>query len=252
MHIRLKIIGREVFSSLSKNIAALPSMFQAEPITWHAAYVTDELQPEIFLYSGGHPNVVVIEAHDVTALTHIEVVENRIAAFIKSHAEARLVRAPVMVVFSSKNSLQNGQDMPSFVSDWTYVPLDTQEFSQRVLSSLQRQSLSRPTLQYGAVTLAPETDDITFAGEALHLPPSEFMLAELFFSQMGVVVPFTDVISVFERHGKSTTTSNIRVAIYQLRLKLAILTKSEITLANVYKKGYCLRVRSGNASYRNN
>ena len=252
MHIRLKIIGREVYASLSKNISALPSMFQAEPITWHAAYVADVLHPEIFLYSGGHPNVVVIEARDVAALAHIETVENRIATFIKSHAEARLVRAPVMVVFSSKNSLQDGREMPSFVSDWTYDPLDTQEFSRRVLNSLQRQSISKPTLQYGSVTLTPETDDITFAGEALHLPPSEFMLAELFFSQMGVVVPFTEVISVFERHGKSTTTSNIRVAIYQLRLKLAILTKSEITLANVYKKGYCLRVKASSASYRNN
>ena len=252
MHIRLKIIGREVFSSLSKNIAALPSMFQAEPITWHAAYVADQLQPEIFLYSGGHPNVIVVEARDLAALAQIEIVENQIAAFITRHAESRWIRAPVMVVFSSKNSLQDGQDLPSFVSDWTYGPLDTHEFSRRVLSSLRRQSLSKPAVQYGSVTLAPETDDITFAGEALHLQPSEFMLAELFFSQMGAVVPFTEVISVFERHGKSTTTSNIRVAIYQLRLKLAILTKSEITLANVYKKGYCLRVRSSNASYRNN
>jgi DNA-binding winged helix-turn-helix (wHTH) protein len=61
---------------------------------------------------------------------------------------------------------------------------------------------------------------------------------------MGTVIPIKDLIMLFKSSGKSTEGSNIRVTIFQLRLKLEMLTKSQYALVSVYKQGYCLRPKS--------
>ncbi|MGV3655037.1 MAG: hypothetical protein ACO1N5_12570, partial [Noviherbaspirillum sp.] len=45
----------------------------------------------------------------------------------------------------------------------------------------------------------------------------------------------------FKSSGKSTEGSNIRVTVFQLRLKLEMLTRSQFTIVSVYKRGYCLK-----------
>jgi DNA-binding winged helix-turn-helix (wHTH) protein len=52
-----------------------------------------------------------------------------------------------------------------------------------------------------------------------------------------------ELILLFKSTGKSTEGSNIRVTIFQLRLKLEMLTRSRYTLASVYRQGYCLRTK---------
>ncbi len=94
------------------------------------------------------------------------------------------------------------------------------------------------------MTLVPDLRVLSYQAKAIHLTPSEFALAELFLNQMGTVIPIKDLVMLFKSSGKSTEGSNIRVTIFQLRLKLEMLTKSHFTLASVYKQGYVLRTKN--------
>ncbi|MDO8311159.1 MAG: winged helix-turn-helix domain-containing protein, partial [Sideroxyarcus sp.] len=112
---------------------------------------------------------------------------------------------------------------------------------RRVLYSLRRKSILKSRLCFGPMTMIPDSRTISFAGRSAVLTRSEFALAELFLAQMGSVIPTSDLVALFKSTGKSTEGSNIRVTIFQLRLKLEMLTKSQYTLVSVYKQGYCMK-----------
>lgn len=247
MQIELKVAGKGLFSTVVKEEAQFPRHFRLETLNWRISYMSSDFTAEAFLCFSERPSVIVVDAGDLALLEKIQAMDSEIISFIKNNPELPLARAPIIVVFQSTTCLQQLNDFPDVVSDWMFMPIDVHELTRRALSALKRQKLLQTKLQIGPVTLIHETQSIAYEGRILQLPLTEFTLAEMFFSQVGVVIPFSDLISLFRSKGKSTKVNNIRVAIYQLRLKLAMLTKSHVTLTNVYKKGYCLRQKASRA-----
>jgi DNA-binding response OmpR family regulator len=152
--------------------------------------------------------------------------------------------SPIVLIFRSHSVLAEAPDFPDFVADWICTPFLVSDLARRVVAALRRKNILKTKLHFGSLTLVPDLRVLSYQAKAIHLTPSEFALAELFLNQMGTVIPIMDLVMLFKSTGKSTEGSNIRVTIFQLRLKLEMLTKSHYTLASVYKQGYVLRTKN--------
>ena len=249
MKIHLKIIGAQLYTTLSREIDSLHAAFpklsqQNEPIEYEITHLAENIKPEHLLSYPDLPSVLLIDAEDPTFIEKIQLMEKREINFIKDPPFVPIVLSPVILVFRSYASLADSADFPDFVSDWICMPFAIPDLVRRVVSSLRRKNILKTKLRFGSLTLLPEARLISYQGKTVHLTPSEYALAELFLNQMGSVIPIKDLVQLFKSTGKSTEGSNIRVTIFQLRLKLEMLTKSQFTLASVYKQGYCLKQKA--------
>ncbi len=249
MKLKLKIIGVELFDTLSRELDSLHAAFpklsqQNEPIEYEITHLTDNIKPEYLLSYPDMPSVLLIDAQDPTFIEKIQTMEKREMTFLKDPPFVPIVLSPVVLIFRSYAALADSADFPDFVSDWICMPFAISDLVRRVVGSLRRKNILKTKLRFGSLTLLPESKLISYQGKTVHLTPSEFALAELFLNQMGSVIPMKDLITLFRSTGKSTEGSNIRVTIFQLRLKLEMLTKSQFTLGSVYKQGYCLKQKA--------
>lgn len=237
----LKVVNRNLFSVLSNAVSSLPGSFRCVAIEWEIALIEAELKPADFVGFAESPSTFIVDANDMATISAIRSMQTDIQAFKSKTPNLPLVLAPVIFAVQEDADISRVDDFPDFVSDWIYAPINVLELGQRIASCLIRQKVTAAHLHAGTVMLIPDTGSISFGGKTMHLSPSEYMLADLFFNQFGTVISFDQLSLFFRSKGKSTEANNIRVAIYQLRLKLDMLTKSQIRLASIYRKGYCLR-----------
>lgn len=246
MEIHLKVIGDELFQTLSKELDNLNASFlklarQNEPLQAKISLLPDAPKVEDLINIPDSPSVILIDAKDLSLVGKIQSMEKKDLVFLKNPPCVPASLSPVVLILDSQTAVGDLREFPECVSDWVFMPFSEQELSRRILLSLKRKNILKAKLQFGALTLMPESREISFVGKSMKLTRSEFALAELFLSQMGTVIPISDLVLLFKSTGKSTEGSNIRVTIFQLRLKLEMLTKSQYTLASVYRQGYCLR-----------
>ncbi|MDB5823174.1 MAG: hypothetical protein JWR21_1878 [Herminiimonas sp.] len=246
MEIHLKVIGEDLFQILLKEVDNLNSSFmkltrQNEPVTAKIFHLSDSPKVEDLVNIPDSPSVILIDAKDLNLVAKIQAMEKKDMVLLKNPPSVPASLSPVVLILDSKTAISELREFPECVSDWVFMPVSGQELSRRILLSLKRKNILKAKLQFGALTLMPESREISFIGKNMKLTRSEFALAELFLSQMGTVIPISDLVLLFKSTGKSTEGSNIRVTIFQLRLKLEMLTKSQFTLASVYRQGYCLR-----------
>jgi DNA-binding response OmpR family regulator len=139
-------------------------------------------------------------------------------------------------------------DFPDIVTDWVYAPLVPLDIARRVFFALERRCSIKFGLQFAGVTVIPETRQVVYEGQSVRLTSSEYTLLELFVKRMGAVIPSHELALFFKSSGKSAEPNNIRVSIFQLRMKLESITRSRVTLASVHKQGYRLRQKSAFSS----
>lgn len=248
MKITLKVIGKELFSMLNAHKEDLKTVCprlngQTEQYEWELTEITS-LRPEHLLSFPDLPSALLIDAQEPAYVQKIQLLEKKELTFIKNPPFLPIVMSPIILIFRSMEALASAPDFPDFVADWVCGPLAMSDLGRRAIASLRRKNILKTKLHFGSLTLVPDLRILSFQSKAIHLTPSECALAELFLNQMGTVIPIKDLVALFRSSGKSTEGSNIRVTIFQLRLKLEMLTKSQYTLASVYKQGYVLRLKN--------
>ena len=248
MKITMKVIGKELFSVLSRRAEELTLVYprfgsQMDHFEWDITELTS-VRPEHLLSFPDLPSVLLIDAQEPAYVEKIQLLEKKELTFIKNPPFLPIVMSPIVLIFRSPTALADAPDFPDFVADWICTPLVMSDLARRVLAALRRKNIIKTKLHFGCLTLVPDLRVLLFQSKAINLTPSEFALAELFLNQMGTVIPIKDLVSLFKSSGKSTEGSNIRVTIFQFRLKLEMLTKSQFTLASVYKQGYVLRPKN--------
>jgi DNA-binding response OmpR family regulator len=249
MDVELKIVGDRLFQSLSENLPILTGVFQKicrhiSPIVPHLSNIGERRSISDMLLQNDMPAIVLIQANSIAAVETLQASERKELMVLRSESGAIIRLAPVIAVLSAEKVIADTRDMPEIIADWLFEPLDFSELARRIYAVLKRKNLLKARLHFGALTLLSEMRTILFFGKSMHLTKSEFALAELFLSQMGSVIPISDLVLLFRSTGKSTEGSNIRVTIFQLRLKLEMLTKGQYTLVSVYKQGYCLKQKT--------
>jgi DNA-binding response OmpR family regulator len=248
MRLELKVIGERLFDVVMENSAKLAETLlqlccDADPISLVIKRFEDKPHSKDFLLEAGDASVILLEANDLSLIESLQSMERKELAFL-GHAGSATRLVPLIAVFESAELLSEVRDLPDLISDWTFFPLEPLELARRIFSALKRKNIVKTKVLYGALSLISESRTLLFFGNNVHLTRSEFALMELFLSQMGTVIPLSDLAMLFRSTGKSTEGSNIRVTIFQLRLKLEMLTKGQYTLTSVYKQGYCLKQKS--------
>jgi DNA-binding response OmpR family regulator len=230
------------------SFSSFPKEFREDLIEWQLSYVSVDFSPEDLLGFPDSPCVLLVEARDTAVIERIQLMEKRMHSFIRQNSEILVVLSPIIMVFQSPALLINTSEFPDFVSDWMFSPVLVSDLARRIFASLKRRNVLKTRLHFGPLTLIRDSRSITYEDRIARLTPSEFILAELFLSQMGVVISFKDLAQFFRSSGKSAEANNIRVMIYQVRLKLEMLTKSQFMLTSIYKQGYCMRHKIVSAS----
>lgn len=248
MKITLKVIGRDLFTMLNEQLEKLNSAFprfsaQLEHFEWEIIEIK-VVRPEHLLSYPDMPSALLIDAQEPTYIEKIQLLEKKELTFIKDPPFLPIVMSPIVLIFRSHSVLADAPDFPDFVADWICTPFLISDLARRVISSLRRKNILKTKLHFGSLSLVPDLRVLSYQVKGIHLTPSEYSLAELFLNQMGTVIPIKDLVLLFKSSGKSTEGSNIRVTVFQLRLKLEMLTKSQYTLASVYKQGYVLRAKN--------
>ena len=245
MEITIKILGENLFSAIKASKPALDATFfklsrHADPISIFVEKISEPLNAEDLIADPQKPSVILAHTDNTFFLDRLQTMEKR-DALLSSSIEASPMIAPIIMAFSPGSPMNELREFPDMVSDWFFMPVAAPELARRVLYGLRRKSILKSRLCFGPMTLIPDSRMITFGTKNAVLTRSEFALAELFLAQLGSVIPTADLIALFKATGKSTEGSNIRVTIFQLRLKLEMLTKSQYTLASIYKQGYCMK-----------
>nr|WP_217344777.1 winged helix-turn-helix domain-containing protein [Noviherbaspirillum sp. L7-7A]MBV0878960.1 winged helix-turn-helix domain-containing protein [Noviherbaspirillum sp. L7-7A] len=248
MRLELKVIGERLFDTVLGNFSTLAETFlqlccDTDPIDAVVTRFEEKPQVKDFLLETGRASVILVEASDLTLIESLQSMERKELAFLNQAGSATRL-APLIAVFESAQLLSEIRELPDLISDWTFFPLEPLELSRRIFSVLKRKNIVKTKVLYGALSLLSESRALLFFGNAVHLTRSEFALMELFLTQMGTVIPLADLALLFRSTGKSTEGSNIRVTIFQLRLKLEMLTKGQYTVTSVYRQGYCLKQKS--------
>ena len=249
MQFELKVIGEELYDALSNRAdcmteAVLQLCRQTEPMYPTIIKLPERPQLTDLLLQQETTTVLLVEARDLSLIEAIQGMEKKELAFFNHSSSVAPRLAPLIAVFESPEVLADIRDLPDLISDWTFLPLDVTGLARRIFSALKRKNILKTKLRYGALSLISESRTLVFFGNTMRLTRSEFVLAELFLSQMGTVIPLSDLAMLFRSTGKSTEGSNIRVTIFQLRLKLEMLTKGQYTVMSVYKQGYCLKQKT--------
>lgn len=252
MRVNLKIVGdslsREVFDAEGLAMQSVPFFNNGETIEWAIERTSADLVAEDLMSFSDQPTAILVDGQVRQRFDQMQSLERQTRLIAKDNPSALLIRSPIIMILPSPSALANMPDFHEAISDWVYAPVALPEIARRVVFSLKRHGFMKARLHYGGLTIFPETRQATYEDRSCQLTPSEFMMLELFLGKTGAVMPLRELISIFKSFGKSAEPNNIRVAIFQLRLKLSVLTKSQITLSSVHRQGYCLRQGSSPAS----
>lgn len=248
MRLELKVIGARLYDAIIFNQYTLANTLlqlccETDPIQLSVTHFEEKPQVKDFLFETGDASVILVEITDIITIESLQSMDRKELAFLgQAGNAARLL--PLIAVFGSPELLSEVRELPDVISDWTFFPIEAIELARRVFLALKRKNIVKTKVLYGALSLISESRALLFFEDSVHLSRSEFALMELFLSQMGTVIPLADLAMLFKSTGKSTEGSNIRVTIFQLRLKLEMLTKGQYTVTSVYKRGYCLKQKS--------
>lgn len=258
MKIFLNILGDRLFEHVAREVAALDSAFprrlgHAKLLSWHLEKLDGPVRGDYLTKSANRISVVLIE---VKHRSEIEVLWDLAAHecwSLRCGQDADASQVPVILVFDEPPESYGIIDMPMMVDDWVCRLDSMHELARRVITSLRRQEGLKEDLGVGLLTLNLDTRRLAYGGDSVQLSPAETPLAELFMSHIGSVIPIEEILLMFRLTGRSVTSSNIRVTIFQLRFKIELLTRHHFTIACAYGEGYSLRPSKGGDanSFRN-
>lgn len=251
MKIFLRVKGSRLARRLVAELAAADSAFprQIGPgkrLCWQIEPINSPLCADHLANAPSRVSVLLAEAGHAGTIEELWTLGRREHALLCSRNEQGAPPAPVILVFDREYPTSELVDMPVLVTDWVSGEDAMHDLARRVIASLRRQRHLQEHLGGGLLALNPETRRLSFNdADAVQLSVAEVPLAELFLTHMGSVVPMEEIFLLFRLAGRSTSGSNIRVTIFQLRFKIERVTHHQFSLVCAYGEGYALRAARG-------
>ncbi len=247
MKIFLRVMGQKLLERLVAELAALDSAFprQIRPdrlLCWQIECIAPPFCAAYLDNSPARVSVVLIEAGQTTIIEQLWTLAGRNDAALCSSNVHDCPPAPVILVFDREHPTSELVEMPVLVTDWVSGETAMHDLARRVIASLRRQKHLHEHLGGGMLTLNSETRRLRFNDtDSILLSAAEVPLAELLLTHIGSVVPMEEINLLFRLAGRSTSGSNIRVTIFQLRFKIELLTHNYFSVTCAYGEGYALR-----------
>lgn len=245
MKIHLKTMGDTLNSALGAafetHLADVATAAGKDEIEWQVSPIARGFVAADWVCQQTSPTVLVIDADDPVLMRSLQASQGALHHLVNTTRYPAVVRCPVLLVFSSAVTLAQWPQLPEFAADWMLVTSLKDEAAPRILGALRKMQVLPVSQHHAALTLIPATRTMIYENTSARLTPAEYTLLELFLTNIGSIISLQELVQTFRASGKSAEANNIRVAIYQLRLKLDTLTKSQMPLTSIYRQGYCLR-----------
>ncbi|MFN5353297.1 MAG: hypothetical protein ACK5BB_04830 [Burkholderiaceae bacterium] len=250
MKIALRVIGDSLFNRLAKEIAAQDSTFprrlgSTQLVSWQLERLESPFRLDYLDTEPNQAAVVLVEVRDATQIEMLWDFGRLEYPSLCYRVDSDLPPVPLLLVFDEHASAPSALDIPKLVSDWVCGKDDMTEVARRVVTALRRHNCLLDELGLGLLTLNLESRRLIYLGDFIQLSPAEVPLAELFISHLGSVIPMDEILLMFKLAGRASTGSNIRVTIFQLRFKIELVTRNQLTITCAYGEGYALRPGKG-------
>jgi len=173
--------------------------------------------------AGTAEEAVVLAGHDLPDLVLLDLSLPGADGF---HALRRLraftsIPVVVLTVRDAKDdkiaALDGGAD------DYVVKPFDLDELLARIRAALRRlpdPEVAPPTLVIGDLEIDRARGEVTRAGEAVHLTPTELRLLDLLVNSDGRLLTYAQVAQQLRTQRKEVDQGTLRVFVTQLRKKL--------------------------------
>ncbi len=121
-------------------------------------------------------------------------------------------------------------------------PFDLEELMAQIRALLRRKSsTTRSKLSWGSLSLDPDTYEVTFEGQLLHLTPKEYALLELLVSNGRRVLSRPGIIERLWSMDESPTEEAVKTHIRTLRQKLRAVGAPDDFIETVHGLGYRMK-----------
>ena len=245
MKIHIKTMGDTLKAAVEFALKAATAIAaisgSKEEIEWQVSTIARGFIAAEWVCQQTSPTVLTIDADDPILMRSLLAAQGALHHLVNTTRYPAIVRCPVILVFNSASSLAQWPQLPEFAADWVLSASLKDEAVPRILGALRKTQVLPVSQHHAALTLIPATRTMIYENTSARLTPAEYTLLELFLSNIGSIISLQELVQTFRASGKSAEANNIRVAIYQLRLKLDTLTKSQMPLTSIYRQGYCLR-----------
>lgn len=246
MKIHLRIAGPQLLASVAAEVARQDSAFPRQlsatiPLHWQIEALPSPFNDTCLDHAATQSVVMLVEVRDDNTIEALWSANCRNYDAIGRGDHDTRPRPPVILAIDRKLSSQRLPDLPPFITDWVNGIDAVQELALRVLWALKRLPQLTSVPDCPRLSLSIESRRLWHADQSVLLTPCEIPLAELFLSRFGCVIPLEELQLLFKLAGRSVESSNVRVAMFQLRLKIEALTHWQYTLASAYALGYVLR-----------
>lgn len=148
-------------------------------------------------------------------------------------------QVPIMVLTALDTATEKVVGLDSGADDYMIKPFNFEEFMARVRALLRRQSPAfDPLLAWGALSIDPNTREVTYGEQALQLSRKEYLLLELFLRHPNRVFSRRAIIEqLWSVEEDPPTEDTVRSHIKNLRLELKTVGIDDI-IETVYGQGY--------------
>ncbi|MEM9153660.1 MAG: response regulator [Cyanobacteria bacterium P01_F01_bin.33] len=152
---------------------------------------------------------------------------------------------PILMLSAEDGSAQKVAALNAGADDYVVKPFDFAELTARIHALLRRDRHVLPTvLQWGALSLNPQTFEAAYREHPLHLTPKEFALLEQFLRHSDLVFSIDAIIENLWSFEDPPSEYAVRTHIKGLRQKLTAVGAPKDAIETVYGVGYRLNPTS--------
>ncbi|MEO0406010.1 MAG: response regulator [Cyanobacteria bacterium P01_A01_bin.135] len=149
---------------------------------------------------------------------------------------------PILMLTAQDASPDKVRALDAGADDYVIKPFDFQELCARMRALLRRNSqTATATLHWGAVSLSPDTFEVFYRAQQLHLTPKEYALLELLLRHPDRVYSLDAIIENLWSFEDPPSEDAVRTHVKGLRQKLKAGGAPKDLIETVYGVGYRLK-----------
>ncbi|MEG4864074.1 MULTISPECIES: response regulator transcription factor [unclassified Microcoleus] len=151
------------------------------------------------------------------------------------------LKTPVLMLTARDTSNDKVMGLDAGADDYVVKPFDLPELAARIRALLRRGSTTvSPILEWENLQLNPNTCDVTYRDNLLHLTPKEYSLLELFLRTGGRVLTRSAILDHVWAFEDSPGEETVKVHLRGLRQKLKAAGAPANFIETIYGMGYRL------------
>ncbi len=151
------------------------------------------------------------------------------------------LKTPVLMLTARDTSNDKVMGLDAGADDYVVKPFDLPELAARIRALLRRGSTTlSPILEWENLRLNPNTCDVTYRENLLHITPKEYSLLELFLRTGGRVLTRSAILDHVWAFEDSPGEETVKVHLRGLRQKLKAAGAPANFIETIYGMGYRL------------